>query len=316
MKNHATDTLDIHPASPVELVAAHTNVFDIWSRGLPLEEHVRYRIESPKHRLATWHVGCLDCRVVVSLGCYPLRFWIRGTEAPGIAIGSVYTLAEFRGRGFARQLLVSVEDHWRQQGAALSVLYSDIRPEYYARLGYTLCPSLEGWRDPRDIQDTAELSHRLVEVAAASHIDELSALYAGYHGAANLSIARNEQYWKSLLQRFEDDLFFALVNQRGDWKGYVRLGRKDTAWRITDFALAHERETLAEQLYAATMTLAAQNGAVRFGGWLPDSPAARKFFGLAPRQSEITMIKSLAREHPLDAELVASTSRFCEIDHV
>src|SRR5262245_3080510 len=121
-----TSALDIHPASPDELTAAHANVFDIWNKGLPLEEHLRYRLNSPKHTRAAWFVGSLDGRVVVSLGCYPLVFRLLGQDVPGIAIGSLYTVKEFRGRGFAPQLLAWVEDHHKH--AALSILYSDIEP--------------------------------------------------------------------------------------------------------------------------------------------------------------------------------------------
>lgn len=311
-----TDSLDIHVASPDELVAAHRNVFDIWSRGLSREEHVRYRLDSPKHRLATWYVGCIDGRVAVSLGAYPLRFHFRGQEVPGIAIGSVYTRAEFRRRGFARKLLARVEDHSRQNGAALSLLYSDIKPDYYASMGYVLCPSFEGYCHLGDVAPPDAASHGLVEIAAASHIDRLASLYSGYHGTAPLSIARDAGYWKALLQRFEDDRFFVLTSEQGDWEGYVRLGRTEASWRITDYALAPERPALAEKLYATAMALARQNGAERFGGWLPDNPAARKFFELAPRRTEITMIKPLADEFALDDAVVASTGRFCEVDHV
>lgn len=311
-----TGALDIHAASPDELIAAHRNVFDIWSKGLSLEEHVRYRLNSPKHHVAAWYVGCVDGRVVVSLGAYPLRFRIRGEEVPGIAIGSVYTLAEFRRRGFARQLLAWVEDQSRKKGAVISLLYSDIRPDYYANMGYILCPSFEGWRDPRGISPPDAMTHGLVEITAASHIDEIASLYSCYHGAAPLSIARDTPYWNALLQRFEDDRFFALTGERGDWEGYARLGRKDSSWRITDYALANQSSALEEQLYAAAVALAAQNGGRRFGGWLPDSPAARRLFPLERRRTEITMVKSLSPEHPLDDQLVVSTSRFCEIDHV
>jgi GNAT superfamily N-acetyltransferase len=307
----------MHAASHDELVAAHRNVFDIWSKGLSLEEHIRFRLNSPKHRLAAWYVGCLEGRVVVSLGAYPLRFRIRGDEVPGFAIGSVYTLAEFRGRGFARQLLEWVEDQSRQNGAVLSLLYSDIRPDYYARLGYALCPSLEGWRDVRALPDKAATRQQLVEIDAASHLEELMSLYAGYHGAAPLSITRDAQYWRALLQRFTDDQFYALVIKgRDNWQGYLRLSRKDPNWRITDFALTDPSSALAVELYESAFGLAAHSGVRHVGGWLPESPATRSLFQLAPRRTEITMIKSLSPDHPLDDELVASTSRFCEIDHV
>jgi predicted N-acetyltransferase YhbS len=307
--------LDIHPASLDELTDAHRNVFDIWSKGLGLEDHIRSRLDSPSHSRATWLVGCLGGRVVASLGSYPLRFRILGEELPGIAIGSVYTLAEFRGRGFAGQLLQWVENDQRERQAALSILYSDIAPDYYARRGYVLCPSLQGWRDPRDVS-TAPATHPLSAFSPQEHLPAVMKLYADYHGAAALSIARDAEYWGAMLKKFPGDQFYALVEPGGGWAGYVRVGRKGDAWRITDFALADRSEDLAEQLYAALLALARWGGASRVGGWLPESPAAKKFFQLTPRRTEITMIKPLAWQGPLGDDLIAATSGFCEIDHV
>ena len=73
---------------------------------------------------------------------------------------------------------------------------------------------------------------------------------------------------------------------------------------------------LAEQLYAGAIAVAGRGGAERFAGWMPDSPAAREYFELVPRRTEITMIKPLAAGFSLDDELVASTDRLCEVDHV
>ena len=119
------------------------------------------------------------------------------------------------------------------------------------------------------------------------------------------------------MQRFTNDRFYALVIKgHDDWKGYLRLSRKNPAWRITDYALAYQSPVLLDEFYGATLALGAQGGAQRVGGWLPDIPAARRSFDLAPRRTEITMIKSLSSVHPLDDELIAATGRFCEIDHV
>ncbi len=312
--------MDIHPASPDELVAAHRNVFDIWSLGRPLDEHLRYRLNSPSHSRARWYVGTLDGRVVVSLGCYPIAFRVHDQRVPGIAIGSVYTLGEFRGRGFAPRLLDWVErEEQASRDAAWSVLYSDINPSYYERLGYTLCPSWLGWCEPRKAAANLTTELRLTLIAPADRLGELERLYAEYHGAMPLSIARDRDYWGAILKKFASDKFYALADSAGRWLGYVRVGSKEDAWRITDFALADQSEDLAEQLYVVLASLAAQADVVRFGGWLPDSPAARKFFALEPRPAEITMIKPLRPTgggRPLDAALVAGTTRFCEIDHV
>jgi GNAT superfamily N-acetyltransferase len=308
--------LDIHPASAQEREAAHRNVFDIWSKGLSLADHLRYRLDSPSHSRAAWYVGTVQGQVVVSLGCYPLAFRLRGADVPGIAIGSVYTRSEFRGQGFAPRLLAWVEDHERQRRkAAISVLYSDIEPDYYARLGYTLCPSLEGWRDPLHSPPVAPELH-LKSMSPADHLPAIMRLYADYHGAAPLSIARDPDYWAALLKKYADDRFYALTDASGAWRGYLRVGRKTDTWRITDFALAEQSEELVEELYGAFLELARVGGAHRVGGWLPDSPTARRLFQLSPRKTEITMIKPLIPAVTFDEPLVAGTSRFCEIDHV
>ena len=75
--------LDIHSASHDELLAAHRNVFDIWSMGRPLEAHLQYRLNSPSHGRARWYVGTLDGRVVVSLGCYPIAFRVARPDGAG-----------------------------------------------------------------------------------------------------------------------------------------------------------------------------------------------------------------------------------------
>jgi GNAT superfamily N-acetyltransferase len=308
--------LEIHAASPDELAAAHRNVFDIWSKGLSIDDHVRSRVNSGKHRLAEWFVGCMDARVVVSLGCYPLKFHLRGDIVPGIAIGSVYTVAEFRRRGLAARLLAWVEERKRGEGAALSLLYSDIAAEYYARLGYLLCPSLSGWRATSDAPASGGASHRLVEISAADNLDRLATLYRGYHGAMPLAIARDRGYWAALLQRFEADRFFALKDTGGNWAGYARLGRQGDDVYLRDYALADRSDRLAESLYAAALTFGREEGAKRVGGWLPDTAAAGKWFELAPRQAEISMIKPLVESAALDDALLSCTSYFCEIDHV
>lgn len=311
-----TNMLDIHPASPAELAQAHRNVFDIWSKGLPLEEHVRARVESPKHRLAQWYVGTLAGNVVVSLGAYPLVFDYRGELVRGFSIGSVYTVREQRGKGFAPQLIAAIEALQAEQGAQLALLYSDIDPAYYARLGYALCPSLAGWLELSNFQPPLVAGHVLSEISGPDRWLELARLYETYHGEMPLSIARDAGYWQALFARAPEDRFFGLFDRQQGLHGYLRIAAAGPNWRITDYALADQSLELAEALYATAIGLAKDAGAQSFGGWLPDHPSARQFFDLTPRKTEITMLKSLDASRPLDPEMLELASRFCEIDHV
>ncbi|HEX3725690.1 MAG TPA: GNAT family N-acetyltransferase [Pirellulales bacterium] len=312
-----TEALDVHPASPAELVAAHRNVFDIWSKGLPLDQHVHQRLESPSHGRASWYVGTVAGQVVTSLGCYPITFCVRGQLLPAIAIGSVYTMAEFRGRGFAPQLIQWVEQDQSARGAAWSVLYSDIEPQYYARRGYTLCPSWEGWTTPGAPASLLATGWRLKPLSPIDDLGAIAALYASYHGRWPLSFARDEDYWSMLFKKSSQDRFYGLQDPAGILQGYARITTKAGGiWRITDYALADDGARPAEQLYQALAAEAGASGASRIGGWLPNNDIARQCFQLAPRSAEITMLKPLAAQFALDPQLVAATSQFCEIDHV
>jgi predicted N-acetyltransferase YhbS len=311
-----TEILDIHPASPEELAQAHRNVFDIWSKGLPLDEHLRTRLDSPKHKLAQWYVGTLAGDVVVSLGAYPLMFHYRGELVPGFSIGSVHTVREHRGKGFAQQLIAAVEQRNKAQGSQLALLYSDIDPHYYGRLGYLLCPSLEGWADLDSFTPGDHSGYRLEEISGPERWRELARLYDTYHGGMPLSIARAPDYWQALFARAPEDRFFGLLDRRDGLQGYVRLAATGAKWRITDYALADQSLELAESLYSAASGLAQREGAKSLGGWLPDHPSALQFFELTPRKTEITMLKSLDAARPLDDEMLELASRFCEIDHV
>ena len=58
-----------------------------------------------------------------------------------IGIGAVFTPPELRGRGYASAMLAMELDRSRAEGVDLAFLFSDIRPEFYAELGFVAMPS-------------------------------------------------------------------------------------------------------------------------------------------------------------------------------
>ncbi len=318
--------LDMHPASAAERLAAYRNVHDVWSGGLPMEEHLARRLRSVQHNRAGWFVGCLEGEVVASLGAYALEFYWHGERLRGIAIGSVHTLAAHRGRGFAPRLIAWVEDHLRRRdGAVLSLLYSDVRPDYYARQGYVQCPSHEGWTSrSREPSGTGGAAHHstagAARLAAPTDIEHdlprMAEMYAAFHGSLPLAIARPADYWQYLLRKSSADEFYWLLDDGGQRQGYVRLAHNGDAWKIADYALARRDDELLGWLYESAPQLAADRGIARVGGWLPGVGAARRSFAVQPRAKEITMIKPLDAAIRPDAAVVESAVWFCEIDHV
>jgi predicted N-acetyltransferase YhbS len=310
-------TFEIHPASPDEVVAAHRNVFDLWNKGLSLSDHVRHRLTSPAHRRASWFVGCVGGKVVASLGCHPFRFRVRGALVSGVGIASVYTVAAYRRLGYAARMLEWVHRDQRERGTGLAVLFSDIDPGYYGRLGYVACPSFEGWCRPREAPVRAPRGRfRLVEFQGCDALAEMARLYDDSERQSPLSVVRDESDWNVLIGKSAEDEYFWLESPAGMRAGYGRLAPQNGVRRLVDYAVASDDEELAEALYTALIDAARARGIEALGGWLPDRPAARRFFSFSPRRSAITMLRPIAWTGELDEELLGAAARCREIDHV
>ncbi|MBX9792092.1 MAG: GNAT family N-acetyltransferase [Pirellulales bacterium] len=324
-----TETLEIHLANDEELRAAHANVHDVWSLGLPLDAHIQRRLTAAHHRRAEWIVGTLAGRVVCCLGLHPLQFQLEGRLLSGVGVASVHTLAEFRGRGFAPRLIVWAEEHARARGAQLSVLFCDVKPAYYERMGYLLAPAHRG---ELVVAEKLSYAQRLLDEAgtrfdsldAATNIETLMRVYQGDQGREPLSIARSAEYWRYLIERQADDEFLSLVRGKENViYGYARWKVAGDALSVRDLAVVRDVSTVQasvqaprDVLYATLISRANQVGLSRVVGWLPAGAAERHWFRVEPRPIEITMFKPLVPEVQLEARHLAAADRINEIDHV
>ena len=246
-----------------------------------------------------------------------MRFRLRGRIVSGIAIGAVHTVAEFRGRGFAPMLMQYVEENQRVRGAQISLLYSDVDPSYYARLGYSLCAAWEGWLQPSlSICSEPGPAGRLVPLTPTGDIHELATMYDRYHSAFAISIARNNDYWEFLVSKDAADQFYWMHAGGGDIVGYVRLAYKADVLKIRDLAVSEPHHEHAQSLLTLVAQIGRQRGAQRIGGWLPKCPWMPQDFKIQKRQLEITMLKALHPEVRIDEEVLQDAQHLCEIDHV
>jgi predicted N-acetyltransferase YhbS len=310
-----SNRLDLHPASVAESTEASRNVHDVWGGGLPLEEHVRRRLANPKFSNANWYVGCLDGRVVTACGCYQVQVCIDGAVERACAVGSVHTLAEFRGRGFAPRLLAFAESQERSGGKTCSLLYSDIGHSYYERLGYRRCSASQGWVNPKESDAALSSAVRLVRVIPADELPALLELYDQGHSGLPLSIARSSGYWHYLLAQDPQDEFY-FVEATGQRVGYLRLGIRTSGVVIRDLSLARDTQEVKRGLYSALIAEAKSRNVERVGGWMPADEISRELFDLSDRVHELTMIKPLVDRIQIDERHCQATDHFHEIDHV
>jgi len=310
--------LDIHLATEAERAQVFRDTYAIWGRpGLGIEEHVQWRMSSPQHTRATWYVGCVENHPVTSLATYPLQFQRRRRIEQGIAIGAVHTVDEYRGRGFATQLLNWAENRESQRGAHVSMLYSDIDPEFYARVGYQCCPSWEGWAETAGTDRMCMPIEASRAPLAASAGDET---YLGFYGVCyrdrEISIARSSEYWNYLNQKEAEDQFYLFRGLDEKPRGYVRFAGDDQSLRIRDWAVDEPSDRAQGELLDAVIQFGQDSNRTRIGGWLPDTPAVRSRFTLRARPIEITMLKSLAETDRFSSAELQDAQHFLEIDHV
>jgi|HubBroStandDraft_4_1064222.scaffolds.fasta_scaffold120428_1 predicted N-acetyltransferase YhbS len=310
-----TEHLDLHRANPDELAQAFRNVHDVWPSAPDPEEHTRRRLADPRYKNATSYVGTLDGRVVTACNCFHVSVSIDGTVERACAIGAVHTPAEFRGRGFAPRLLAFAESQERAVGKTFSLLYSDIGPAYYERLGYRPCPAKQGWADlssaPRDLPEPCILRR----IDALEVIPELSEIYDRAHAGLALSIARSSEYWRYLItQRLEDEFYFA--ERAGKRVGYLRVVNRPHGLLLRDLAIVDETEQVERGLYAAVIGLAVARGVERVGGWMPADTVSRELFSVTDRVKELTMLKPLVERIHIEDRHRAAAEHFHEIDHV
>ena len=323
--------LECRVADFAEKRAAFANVFEFWPMAETLEEHIERRLQSPQHQFAEWFTGTVKGEVMVSMGCFPQQFRFGETVADGFAIAAVHTRPEARGNGFAPQLIEWVEQYYLERERTVSILYSDIRPEYYARLGYVEWPSFHGscdvdkWTANAGVSKSSKaagLALSVVEFSPVNELDSLISRYAEWTRTDSFSILRNEDYWGFLVQRSAKDIHTWIQNTDGEVIGYARLHAKRgklsaDEWQLVDFAI-HPQHVHAEgEIHDAIFVEAARQRIRRVSGWMPDSPEVHARYSIEPRPQEITMIK------PLNSRMAEVTDRkhkftgwIREIDHV
>lgn len=122
----------------------HDQTWPIWSDGLSRENYERYN----RAQMATpWGKTHLDRVALVSgedllasAKRYRLTLRAGGEDVACLGIGAVFTPPDLRGRGHAAALIEALIEQGAADGAGFALLFSEIDPAYYARLGFEPVP--------------------------------------------------------------------------------------------------------------------------------------------------------------------------------
>lgn len=116
------------------------DTYEIWSDGLTRQAYGRYyaaQVATPWGRDHLSRLALMDGdEVRASAKVYRFAAVLDGRPVQVAGIGAVFTPPAARGRGAARELIERLLERTAADGADLALLFSEIGPDYYARLGF------------------------------------------------------------------------------------------------------------------------------------------------------------------------------------
>jgi predicted N-acetyltransferase YhbS len=227
---------------------------------------------------------CADGAPVCSLKRYKVRLAFEAQVVEAVGIGAVITRPDRRREGLAAALVSEV----LAQAGGVGLLFSDIAPAYYERLGFVRCPAVT-WRARAADLPRRATAWRKVEPEELGAIDEAS-LRDGTR------VVRDAAWWR----------YFAWRNgpcaaRVWDGVGFALVARAGQTLRVLEAGAVGEREPL----WAALRAWAESAGCEDIEGWLRDDLVAGGPFTATERTQCIPMIAGVAPSKP----------HFAEIDH-
>ena len=305
----------VHRSDREEQIEAYRNAHETWGGEAEREAWVERRLESHRHNRAEWWVVTDNGEVAASLGRYPLQFCLRGVIVDGFGVGAVHTRPAYRRRGYATRLVRQLHEERRAAGDALALLFSDIRPDFYRRLGYEVCADRRF--ETTELRLIAEGGGHcgLRPLDPADQLEQVADWYEQTHRGGELWLVRDRDYWESTLTENPDDRFFEVSDSGGEAVGYVRLGLGDERLDILEVALAGADQQLRVGCYRALADLAIAGGQQKLHQYFPPPHPLLNQFDDNRRDDEITMIAGLDPDRSLSERWLKEHGRIWLSDH-
>jgi predicted N-acetyltransferase YhbS len=299
----------------------------LWARTRSLEEYVAdYRSLASsafgQRRLRSVALE-VDGRVVASCKRFLRTLRCEDRRYSAIGIGSVFTPADLRRRGYATAMLGALLDAERAAGTDLAFLFSDIAPAFYASLGFIALPSRQ-----MTIRSDALPRERL-PLVALDPFDPgaLRRTFEAHEAQRPYALTRSPLDWEFqklyAAVRANAGQPLALGLKRGRRLAAYVYGRrvpKADAFVVDEFAFGNADDAGA----IAPLLRAAAGDLRKIQGWLPPA-IARTALGRAAvrkRTDGITMVIPLSRacraswSRTVDSVLHAEGDPIWSTDHI
>jgi GNAT superfamily N-acetyltransferase len=134
----------LSPASPEQITEILDATFPLWGEGLDRAGYERYNAGQLGTSWGRHHLHRLvlqdGARWLATAKRYDLCGRLDGREVRIMGIGAVFTPSPLRRQGHAAELIRRMLDQAEGEGVDLALLFSEIGPHFYARLGFHPVP--------------------------------------------------------------------------------------------------------------------------------------------------------------------------------
>jgi GNAT superfamily N-acetyltransferase len=279
----ATDT-------DVTTILGHTHA--LWGDGASLDAYVsrtKALFGSSAGRELARFMAAVDDAARLLTACTRYRLTRRHGERllPTVGFGAVFTAPAHRRAGHAAAMLKAVMAAEAARGARLALLFTDIGPGYYERLGF---------QEVACDRATAEPHPGPAPFEALGDRPADALLAFSTPADPTLAIAPSPPYWRYKLQRNRPELL--VYAPGGLVKGYMAVHASPQGLFVEEAGHAPDVEPTA--FWLAVRALAHGRALPAVAGWLPHT-AASAGFSFSPLPTARPMIAALQGDAVPDA---------------
>jgi GNAT superfamily N-acetyltransferase len=297
----------------------------LWAGSRSFDTYVAQTLEVARGPYGRRHfktLGLYDGRTLVaSFKRYERTIRREPKPLRAVGFGAVFTPEQYRGRGYASVMLATALDSARDSGFDVAFLFSDIRPQFYAALGFVALPSR------RFLLRADTLPSMRLQLAHLSDSDwsSVQRVYERFDANRSAGFARNATVWSWIAAKMRHRSEHPtgqpanlLVRRSGRVVAYVfgvRAPRLD-AYLLDEFAFTDSTSAFA----IPALLRAAAGDLQRVSGWLPPSGAREVMPKLTVRRRNdaVFMMAPLsAAGRDLLRDATATGADFCwATDHI
>ena len=254
-----------------------------------------------EHRATPWVLDRGDGVLVSTLVCHPLTLALDGRVIPAYGLGSVGTPVAERRKGYAAELCRAACEANEAAGRPVGLLFSDVAPAYYERLGFRSAPFTQ-FRCERllELADSGEAAS-LAPLDPRLEVERLAAAWAAHHRGV-LHPHRDAARFLESVEDAADDWFLTTGDPA---RTYVRLCREPDGWvDIVEWILDDPAREPA--VFRAVARLALDAGGANLSGWMKPPESVGAWCTQSESKAHVPMLRG-APPH--------ATARFCRSDH-